>query len=54
MYKKMDERQFTRIAKALADKRRFEIFRLIKESGEISCGEIARWFSIGQRPYLII
>jgi len=44
----MTEREFTRICKALADPRRLEIFTLIARKGEISCGEIAERFPIGQ------
>lgn len=44
----MDDAQFQRIAKALADPRRLEIIQLISQSGEISCGAIAERFPIGQ------
>ncbi len=44
----MDDRQFTRVAKALADARRFEIFQVIAAEVEISCGAIAQRFPIGQ------
>ncbi len=44
----MDDKQFTRIAKALADPRRIEILRVIAEVREMSCGAIAERFPIGQ------
>ncbi len=44
----MDEIQFIRVAKALADSRRFEILRAISESHEMSCGAIAERFPVGQ------
>jgi len=44
----MDEKRFRRVAKALADPRRFEILRAISRSGEMSCGAIAERFPIGQ------
>jgi len=44
----MDDKQFTRVAKALADARRFEMFRVIASREEISCGAIAQRFPIGQ------
>lgn len=44
----MDDKQFTRIAKALADPRRFEIFKVIAGVREMSCGAIAERFPIGQ------
>jgi len=44
----MDERQFQRVAKALADPRRFEILETIARAGELSCGQIADRFPIGQ------
>lgn len=44
----MDDRQFTRIAKALADPRRFEIFEVIAGVEEMSCGAIAERFPVGQ------
>jgi ArsR family transcriptional regulator len=44
----MDDKQFTRVAKALADPRRFEMFRVIAGQEEISCGAIAQRFPIGQ------
>jgi len=40
--------QFTRIAKALADPRRFEIFTVIASTAEMSCGAIAERFPVGQ------
>lgn len=44
----MDDKQFTRIAKALADPRRFEIFKAISAVREMACGAIAERFPIGQ------
>ena len=44
----MDDKQFTRVAKALADARRFEMFRVIAGEDEISCGALAERFPIGQ------
>jgi len=44
----MEEEQFIRVAKALADSRRFEILRAISVSKEMSCGAIAERFPIGQ------
>lgn len=44
----MDYDQFTRIAKALADQRRFEILKAISETREMSCGAIAERFPVGQ------
>jgi len=43
-----DELQFTRIAKALADPRRMEIFEVIAGVSEMSCGAIADRFPVGQ------
>lgn len=36
----MEKRQFTRIAKALADPRRFEILQQIAAKDEVSCGSV--------------
>ena len=36
----MEKRQFTRIAKALADPRRFEIFQQIAAEDEVSCASV--------------
>ena len=44
----MEDKQFASIAKALADPRRFEIFKLIVATHEMSCGTIAERFPIGQ------
>jgi ArsR family transcriptional regulator len=44
----MQDKQFARVAKALADPRRFEIFQVIAAQGEMSCGAIAQRFPIGQ------
>jgi ArsR family transcriptional regulator len=44
----MDQSEFSRIARALADPRRFEILTVIAEAREMSCGAIAERFPIGQ------
>ena len=44
----MDDKQFSRIAKALADPRRFEIFEVISGREEMSCGAVADRFPVGQ------
>jgi ArsR family transcriptional regulator len=44
----MDDKQFTRVAKALADPKRFEMLRVIAGREEISCGALAQRFPIGQ------
>ena len=44
----MDERQLMKVAKALADPTRLNIFRTIASSEEISCGEIANKFPVAQ------
>jgi len=46
----MDNNQFQRIAKALADPRRFEILEVIAGAGagEMCCGEVVGCFSVAQ------
>jgi ArsR family transcriptional regulator len=44
----MKDTEFSRIAKALADPRRFEILKVIIDAGEISCGEVADRFPVSQ------
>lgn len=44
----MDTRQFFRVAKALADPRRFEILQLIARQPGISCSALAARFPVGQ------
>lgn len=44
----MDVNQFHRIAKALADPRRFEILEAIALADELSCGKIVEQFSVSQ------
>ena len=45
----MDGNRFHRIAKALADPRRFEIFEIIAASTEgLCCGDIVECFSVAQ------
>jgi ArsR family transcriptional regulator len=48
MKEMMDANQFQRIAKALADPRRFEILEVIATSGELCCGEVADCFPVAQ------
>jgi ArsR family transcriptional regulator len=40
--------QFQRVAKALADPRRFEILEVIAVNHELSCGEIVEQFTVSQ------
>jgi len=42
----MEKRQFTRISKALADPRRFEILQQIAEEDEVSCASVKECHSI--------
>ncbi|MGC8915449.1 MAG: ArsR/SmtB family transcription factor [Thermoanaerobaculum sp.] len=44
----MDERRLLRIAKALADPRRLAILEAITRAGEITCGQLAALFPVGQ------
>ena len=44
----MDKQQFQRIAKALADPRRFEIFEVITAAGELCCGDVVECFPVAQ------
>lgn len=45
----MDATRFQRIAKALADPRRFNILEVIAEAGgEICCGEVVECFPVAQ------
>ena len=44
----MDANQFQRIAKALADPRRFKILEVIAASGEMCCGDVAECFPVAQ------
>ena len=44
----MDVNQFQRIAKALADPRRFEILEVIAARGEMCCGAVVNCFSVAQ------
>ncbi len=43
-----DSRQFEKISKALADPRRVEVFEMISEYGETSCGNITKKFPVKQ------
>ena len=44
----MDTNQFQRIAKALADPRRFEILDVIAAGGEMCCGAVVERFPVAQ------
>lgn len=44
----MDASQFQKIAKALADPRRFEILEVIAAGSEMCCGEVVERFSVAQ------
>jgi ArsR family transcriptional regulator len=44
----MNTNQFQRIAKALADPRRFEILEVITAGGEMCCGEVVEHFPVAQ------
>ena len=44
----MDATKFHRIAKALADQRRFEILKAIASAEELSCGEVVNQFPVSQ------
>lgn len=44
----MDATKFHRIAKALAERRRFEILEAIALTDELSCGEIVEQFPVSQ------
>ncbi len=44
----MDAIQFQRIAKALADPRRFEILEVIAAGAEMCCGEVVEQFPVAQ------
>ena len=44
----MEREQFRRIAKALADPRRFEIFELIAGKGEVGCQHLCGVFPVSQ------
>ncbi len=44
----MNATQFQRVAKALADPRRFEILEAITGNDELSCGEIVEQFTVSQ------
>lgn len=44
----MEMNQFQRIAKALADPRRFEILEVIAKRGEMCCGAVVDCFSVAQ------
>ena len=46
--KEIETQQFQRIAKALADPRRFEILELIAAGGEMSCGAVVERFTVSQ------
>jgi len=44
----MEEKAFEQVARALADSRRFAILEAISRAGEISCGQLAALFPVGQ------
>ena len=44
----MDINQFQRIAKALADPRRFEVLEVIAAGGEMCCGAVVKRFPVAQ------
>ncbi len=46
----MDDKRFQKVAKALADPRRFEILQKIAKSGaeEMCCGEVCEEFPVSQ------
>ncbi len=44
----MDINQFQRIAKALADPRRFEVLEVIAAGGEMCCGAVVERFPVAQ------
>lgn len=44
----MDTSQFQKIAKALADPRRFEILEVIAAGNEMCCGDVVERFSVAQ------
>jgi ArsR family transcriptional regulator len=44
----MSEKQWVRVARALADPTRLSLFRTIAEQGEMSCGALAERFPVAQ------
>ena len=44
----MDQEQFTRIAKALSDPRRFEILEMIAAEDEVPCKRMVETFPVSQ------
>ncbi len=44
----MDPEQFTRIAKALADPRRFEILEMVAADAEVPCRRLVEHFPVSQ------
>jgi ArsR family transcriptional regulator len=44
----MDRDQFTRIAKALADPRRFELLQMIASDEEVACKRMVECFPVSQ------
>ena len=44
----MDQEQFTRVAKALADPRRFEILEMIAADEEVACKRMVEVFPVSQ------
>ena len=50
LYKQMDYKQFQKVAKALADPRRFEIFEMLsaKDDNGMCCGAVCDEFPVSQ------
>ena len=44
----MENRQFEKVAKALADGRRFKIFQTVAETDGICCGAVCEQFNVSQ------
>src|SRR4028118_159125 len=44
----MDQEQFTRVAKALADPRRFELLEMIAADDEVACKRMVEAFPVSQ------
>ena len=48
----MDHQQFQRIAKALADPRRFEMLETIAGQPEVACQQLCREFPVSQGQFV--
>jgi len=44
----MTKKDFIKVAKALAEPRRFEMFEMISSDKEVSCSAVAKKFPVGQ------